>query len=425
MSSIFPPVVCAWLAIGAIGCDSELRECAPSNVPEGRVDACLRSVFKVDNVRYLEVSGVVRRGEGAVSGAVVRVEPFDPGAGLRPGAIAVTNEAGQYGPIPFAPYRYSVSARLDRDVIAIHDLGYRHFEPTIEADASFGRTWSWPLDVRLVRPIAPDHALAFFVSGDDTYGVRGDLDAGLTVAARDFTGRFTLHAIEYVRGSDLSSATAYGRVEGSGTASGPAFVPLDLVPLDPKSFADVNLRPIAPAGFTAGDIEIIVAYSLTSYGPLTTLVPGVTKRFPFLPSTYHIAYRAVARAPSGATTASGVAAFDPFAKDVRIELPKSVHEVVSPSDGSMSGSDGSLVVSGSGVLEHVLEGEGRTIRMIGRGGAMRLPDLAALGAEPPKGRYTWRVRSYPKVSFPENLSGANGRRFQPVATSAPRAITFE
>jgi hypothetical protein len=425
MKAIVPHLVLAWLATGASGCDSELRECSPSEAQGSQVDACLRSVFKVDNVRYLEASGVVRRGERGVAGAVVRVEPFDLGAGLGPSVTTVTNEAGQYGPIAFVPYRYTLSVRLERDVIAVRDLAYRYFEATIEAEGTSDRPWSWPLDVRLTRPVAPDHALAFFVSGDGTWAVRGDVERGLFVEAREFTGKFTLHAIEYSRGTDLSSATAYGRIDGNGSASGSSFVTLDLVPLDPKSFGDVNLQPIVPPGFTTSEIEIIVAYSPTSYGRLTTLTAGVTKRFPFLPSTYHIAYRASARANDGATVNSGVVPFDPFAKDVRIALPSSVHAVVSPADGTMARPDASLVTSGNGVLEHVLDGEDRTIRIVGRGGAMALPDLSALGLDPPRGRYTWRVRSYPKVSFVENLSGPNGRRFQPVATSAPRTITFE
>jgi hypothetical protein len=409
----------------SIGCDSELRECAPSDVAGARVDACLKSTFKIDQARYLEASGVVRRGESGVPGAVLRIEPFGSGATI--GANAVTNRAGEYGPIPFVPFRYDVMARVDRDVIAVHDLAFRYFEPTIETDApSFTSAWSLPVRINLKQPLAEGRALTFFVSGDATYAVSGSVSAGLTIASKDFSAPFTLHAIEHAASGDLATATAYGRVEGRGAADAPAFVTLDLVPLDPKSFADVVLSPIAPAGFSPSEIDVIVAYSGTSYSRLTTLAPGVSKRVPFLPSVFYIAYRATGRSPDGATVVTNVVPFDPFAKDVRVELPSSRHVVVSPAPNALVSPSDPLVVNGTDILEHVLDGEGRTIRLLGRGGdPMQLPNFEALGATAPKGDYTWRVRSYPKAAFIENLSGPDARRFQPVATSAPRRIQFQ
>jgi len=421
----FVYVAAAVMALSEVGCDSELDTCAFGAPPGASRDVCLASTFQVDTPRYLEIAGVVRRGENGVPGAVLRVAPFVRGAGPTPSARVVANPAGEFGPIPFVPFRYELWARLDRDVVAVRDLGYRYFEPTLETEtATFDRAWSIPVQVTLSRPLAPQRTVTFFVSGERTYSVSGSLEQGLVVRARDFSAAFTLHAIEHEAGADLATATAYARVDGHGSANGRALVTMDLAPLDPKLTGEVTLQPVVPAGFRPGPVAIEVAYSATSRGPLTTVLPGVSKRVPFLPFVFTISYRATATADDGATLVGALTAFSPLAEKNEVVLLAGTHTVISPASGAVLSPSDPLVVSGSDVLEHVLDGEGRTIRILGRGGETTVPELEQLGLPAPKGEYVWRVRSYPKASFVESLNGPNGRTFQPVAISAPRRLTF-
>lgn len=417
------------LTMAVLGCDSsEFDGCSDAALePGANVERCPRSIFGVrkDGERAFEVAGVVRRGENPVAGAVVHIAPSSPAL---PGAAVTTstNEAGLFGLIPAVALRYDLITRMDRDVIAMHNLAYRNVQPTLEVDSAgpprFDRAFRVPVEVRLLRPVAPGRAIALFADGEHTLGVTGNVTDGVSILLDEYASAFKLHVVVYEAGSDLASATDYGAFEGFGTANDKIFAQVPLDALLPANYGEVTVQPVLPEGFTVTSITARVGYSRTSYAPLTTLEPGVKKRVAALPFAQYSSYRVVARRADGASITSGEIGFDLFARtpqkpELDVSIPAGLGPaILAPGD--------ELAGDGKGVLEHVFEGEGRSLRVITTAGAFRLPDLTRLGLPAPFGPYTWRVRSYEDVPFAEYLGGIEPRRYRTVGISPARSIVF-
>lgn len=416
-----------------LACDSRDHEqCSfvedPAVTSGARQGKCQPSVVNIDYKNWREVSGIVRRGESGVAGALVRVEPSEGFLGEAKARVSstLTDAAGFFGPMPGAALRYDISFRADQDVLIYRGATTRFIQPAFDASgassSTSSRSWVGRLDVQLDAPLADSETITFFASGN-AIDVVGDLDRGISLIGSEYTFPATLHAVVHDKNGDLSTAKAYGKVDVVAKADSPALARLAFKSIEESKETKVTVA--APPGYTAQAAEILVGYSRTSYRVLTTIPIGVTKRLPVIPNHGYYAYRVRAFLPDGAVSDSGEKFFDLFSSENKIELPRApVAE--KPTEGAVLASSDRLEARGQGIFEHILVPKkgGGTIQLVTSGAEAALPDLTTLGASPPKGEYSWRVRCYPDVRFVDGLGGADARRFPAVGTSAPRSVVF-
>lgn len=397
----------------------------PSPSSGAREGKCKPSVVAIPDGRWRDVVGIVRRGESGVAGAIVRIEPTEGFLGERGGRVAstMTDGAGFFGPLSSAALRYDISVRAGDDVLVYRGAAGRYLEPFFEASSSTpARSWLGRLDVQLEQPLPEGRAVTFFATGK-ALAVVGDLERGIGLVGSDYTFPATVHAVVYEKDGDLSTASAYGKVDVIANPDVPQLARLSFEPI--KEFRETKVTVSAPGGYTPRLAEVLVGYSRTSYAPLATIPIGVTRRLPVIPNHGYHAYRVRASLPDGAVSDSGEKFFDIFSSENKIELPL-VPRADAPSAGASLASSDRLEARGKGLLEHVLvpkRGAG-TIRVVTREPVASLPDVAELGASPPRGEYSWTVRSYPEIRFVDGFGGSDGARFFAVGISAPRSIVF-
>ncbi|MBX3225461.1 MAG: hypothetical protein KF795_33455 [Labilithrix sp.] len=441
MSTLARTLTLIVLTSTLVGCDSssELDECvypedgtrgaADEPVTSGRRRRCPSSVFTPEDVRAREVFGVVRRGEGFVSGALVRAEPtpgFEMGSGAIP-TTAVTDGVGFFAGLRPSSYRYDLLVKLDRpgasdpDVLVYRGLAGRYVEPSIEGPLTAARAWTARVDVALDRAVPAGHSVAFFANGFGVYGVTGDLTAGLTVSGATYSLPATLHVVEFETAGGLAAATAYGTASVTADAGRARLVSIALQPI--PFFVEPMLVAEAPVGFSPVKIDVAFSFSRTSGGTLASAAAGSSPRLPIIPNAGYT-YRARAT-KDGVSSDSGEISFDVLLPRTEIELP-SPPAIVSPAEGEARGARETLLVDGDGVFEHVLvpESVGPTIRIVAGQREAALPDVTTLGATAPAGAYVWTVRSYPKARFAEELAGLDARRNRPMTVSRPRSIVL-
>ncbi|HVH41493.1 MAG TPA: hypothetical protein VM925_04090 [Labilithrix sp.] len=418
------------MTLSLVGCDSssEFEGCVNSDDPAAasgsREKQCPPSTFLTEDFRAREVTGVVRRGEGVVAGAFVRVDPWADLPNTHPSNVssAVSDDVGVFT-LRLAPLRYDLSVRFDDNVLVFRGLGARYFDPSIEGTSPLpGRAWTGRVDVRLERPVADGHTLAFFASGDGVFGVTGDLETGLSVLVRSYTTPAKLHVVEYETTGGLEKATAYGKTEVIVDAGVVRLATFPLAPI--TTFAEPRFVATAPPGLAPATVDVIIGFTRTSDARLATLPIGVSRKLPIIPDAGYTC-RARGTGPDGAVSDTGETGFDVYRAETAIELP-SPPVARWPLDGETRGPAEMLAVDGEGVFEHILVPQtgGPSVRLMTSDPDVALPDVRSLGAAPAIGPYTWTVRAFPTAHFVEALSGVDSRRYRPVGISAPRTIVL-
>jgi hypothetical protein len=426
------PTLLLFLIPSFAACDrsSEYAACVyaddPASASGSRDSACPESVFWSVDGRWAQLNGTVRRGEDGVPNAIVSVEPS-------PGLVtyakdapkrSVSNAVGLYGPLRNVAHRYDMTVKLETDVMVFRGVVSPFFDPNIESNTSTpARGWRSTLEVQTEAPVPADHALAFFASKTDALTVEGDVEHGVSLICSTFDASATIHAVEYVRGQDLSSAVGYAKADVAVSAGGTRIVRFRLEPI--TRFGETRIKVAPPSGFDVpSSVDVLMAYSRTSGALLTTMQPGVVKKLPLIPDVSSYGYRVRAARPDGAISQSGEGGVDALSKENLVSLiePPIAR---SPAAGATVGLDEPFMVTGAGVLEHIFvpEGGGSTIRIITTDGDARLPTFGSVGATPPVGKWSWSVRSYPKVHSVKDFTSLS-RRYESFGASEPRVITF-
>lgn len=400
----------AFVALSALACDtaSVYEDCtSPAKLGSGE-ERCVPSLFNKEDERAREVDGFVSTGMEHVTNVLVRVGDLE----------STTDTAGLYH-IPDAPFRYDVVARLDQDVVAYHEVGYRFLDIAVDRDVA-PRVWSSRVRLSVENPPPPGHAFAFFVAGDNVMNVTGSLADGLVVTFRDFEEDVKLHVVAYPEAAGIVGAVAKGEVDVHVRANQDIVARVTLDPLDQGHATTFDAT--MPSGFVPGDCEILLDFgSLTSQASVTHVALGASIALPLMPAgAWTVRLRATR---DGAVAASGNIVFAPGTRvDMRLFDPP---QPVAPApDGVATG--GVVTATGTGVFEHLLvpEGGGRTIHVITTANDAAVPDLTKLELPPAHGRYTWTVRSFPDFSFVDQLSGIFPRLVRAQSESAPRTIVI-
>ena len=100
---------------------------------------------------------------------------------------------------------------------------------------------------------------------------------------------------------------------------------------------------------------------------------------------------------------------------------------MTPAEGATIEAGQTVSAVGRGILEHVFEPAtpgAPAVRIVGTSMDTTLPDLEALAVDKGTGNYTWTVRRFSTMTAPDNIWGADARRYRPVAISAPRQLVF-
>ncbi|MBX3228914.1 MAG: carboxypeptidase regulatory-like domain-containing protein [Labilithrix sp.] len=428
-----------FVASFAIACDSasEHEGCidpADRSKPGPDPSQCPRSTFPEQGFRALEVSGIVRRGEDPVAGAQVHVTPAPDTTTLAgsPPFDTTSDVAGFFRVASSVPKRYDLSFRLPGgldgrdDVLVYRSVGGRYLEPHLDLPVrTLATAWVARVDVRLATPLAAGQALRFLAAGDGVVGVTGDAASGLFVHTTRYTATATLHAIAYDAARGLNSATAYAKVDVITDAANPKVLALHLEPLTGERPTPTFELEEAPPGFVPGDVVVRIGVGRTSDAVLVSIPWGTTTSLAPIPNQ-SFTYQLRATRADGAISDSGETGFDIGAlTKIKLVAPP---EVTAPADGATIGPGDLLGAGGPGVIEHVFEpasATGAGMHIVQRlGPETPLPDPRPLGVSTLAGTYTWTVRSFPNLTWVENVWGPDGRRYRPFAISPPRTITI-
>jgi hypothetical protein len=408
------------------GCDKSdaFPDCTVPSDPSAtrRIDACPSSFFDTTTIpAWRDVSGQVWRGEIGVEGAVVRVSPVVAPA---PAAlVATTGPEGFFGPVHDVDLRYDVTVRAAPDILRLQGLTLRNVAPAFDGPHDRAAGYSKILLPQIDPPVAADHTIAFYATGTTAFGIAGDLEHGLTLVDSAYEASATIHAVEYVRGKDFLSATAYGNAQIVATAAAPELVSIHLAPV--TTYIEHTLD-VTPPGGSKTSAELLLVFSRSSLARSANAPLGTKIQLPILPgSTAGFAYHIVATAPDGTVldSAEKFISSDPVEN---VSLSKAP-ELVAPADGASIDATATLSVSGSGLFVHAFrpsDGSAGTIRVVTSNATTTLPDFAAVGAAPPKGAYVWTVRAFPGLTFPENFTGIDAGRYDASATSKPRTVVL-
>jgi hypothetical protein len=408
-------------AVSACNSSHEFDGCDYAENPTGvsRVDKCPKSIFEPGTIPWRDINGVIWQGDNGVAGAVIAVD-------TRTGAPAqtISSANGYFGPIKDVAVNYDLTARVGKDVIAIRGMTTRYPAPSLDLPAHApAAAWVKRINLQLAAPLPEGHAVAFFVTGGNSYGAVGDLEHGVSIVDKDYAGGVTIHAVEYEKGKDLSTASAYGKADAFVSAATPQLVSLRLDPI--TSFPETLVTASLPPGMSADTAEITINYSRSSSAVLTTMKLGEKRKLPLIPNVGSYAYRIRASSPDGATSDSGQQFLNVYAPETKAELV-APPVVDSPADGASMAVTDPLGAHAPGILEHVLVAEGGSpsIHVVAMNQSVRLPSFAAVGADVPHGKYTWVVRSFPKLDAVDQVGGQDARRYDPIGISAPRTIVF-
>jgi hypothetical protein len=388
-----------------------------------RIRVCPPSEFDTSQVPgWRDVSGQVWRGEIGISGAIVQTSPTNPTSTSGPTQVTATESNGFFRPIHGVDLRYDLTVRSDLDVLTVRDVALRYVQPSFDGPPDRVDGFRKTILPQVDPPVAPDHAVAFFATGTTAFGIEGDLEHGVTLIDSAYDAPATIHAVEYVRGKDFLSATAYGNSQMVVSAATPQVVSIHLAPV--TDYATHTLDFAAPPSFKTS-AELFVAFSRSSFARAENVPVGSAFRLPILPgSSAGISYRVVSTGPDGSLVDSGEQFFspDPHTQVVTATIP----DVLSPAENAIVDGTTSLSASGEGVFVHLLRStaNGSTIRVVTTHAVTNLPDLSSLGLPTPKGEYEWTVRTVPDLKFVESYSGVDAGRYDTSAISKPRKVVF-
>ena len=443
-------VVCVPLTLAALipACNraDEFESCV--DTPDAgassaaRVGRCPTSIFLKVDQSYRDISGRVWAGENGVE-AAIHVEGTDGFGSTKSFAPldVMTDTVGNYATIRNVPFAYDLTASFGSQLLTIRGLGGRFFEPTLDdpfpahvkggpfsLDPPLMRVFSSHVDLLLAEPLPAGKSLAFFTLGDTVEPVSGDLATGITIASTTFTAPTTLYVFAYDTGSDLSSATAYGKVAITVTSGGSTLATVTLADLVATDLPTPTVNITGPAGYAFSSLDVIAVYSRLSRAYIGSLRPGVAQKVPLFHDSLYTAYRLLLKAADGATIDSGVIGFAIYDPATAIAMETILPPVVAaPESGATVALTDPFVVSGAGVYEHTFApqgtGSGPTIHVLTASGDTHLPAFSG-NSTVPHGAYTWTVRAFPKSTQVTGVSGRDSRRGQPSATSAPRTIVF-
>ena len=425
--------------LGSVACDtaSENEGCVDPNdrsKPGSDPSQCRRSTFSAQDFRARDVSGIVRRGEDPVVGASVRVAPSPHSSTLRdaPPVDTNTDVAGFFRVAGGVPALYDLTFKLPNgvnrrdDLLVYRDVAARYLEPQLEVPGrTLARSWIGRVDPRFDTPVAEGLAILFLASGEGIAGSTGDLASGLSVHMASFTRKATIHAIAYTPALGLNSATGYGSADVTSDAGATKVVNLHLDPITAERPTPTFELDAPPPGFVPGNIDVRIGVGRTSDALLVSIPWGTRVSLAPIPNQ-GFTYQVRATRADGAIADSGETGFDIGGlSKVKLVPPP---EVIGPEAGATIGAGDLLLAGGPGIIEHVFEPtvpNGDTLDIVMRmGPETPLPDAKAVGVTALTGTYTWTVRSYPNLTFVEQVWGADGRRFRPFAISAPRTVVL-
>lgn len=399
----------------AVACDSAsvYEDCASEEAIGTGEPRCLPSKFLQENARAREVAGFVSYGIERVEDAVVHVADS-------PGTTGTTNAAGLYR-LPFAPFRYDITARFPEDVVTYRGAAFRFLDIALEREVPV-RAWTARVTLTLSGGPRPGHAFAFFASGN-VVGLRGGLVDGLVVSSRSFDIAARIHVVEYPEEVGLAGATAKGSVDIRTNAGGAAAAHVELAPTLETHTTTFAASP--PPGFVAGDVDVILDFGTRMSEALARRVPlGATIALPAMADARWTARLRATR--DGAVASSGRRLFAP-GEEVTLSL-FAPPEPIAPADGGTADA-GVLSARGTGVFEHVLVpldagDQGRTLHVLTASNDAVVPNAGAVGLPPASGRYAWTVRAFPDFTFVDSISGIDVRLYRAVSASSPRTIVL-
>lgn len=439
------------LLLALAGCDrsgsvDECRAASKLSTPGASAGLCPESVFEIKDTTYRHLTGKLYAGENVVPDAIVRMEPSAGWRGdLATSATVTTDLGGAYAMRVEAPLHYDLTTVVGGSVLAARSLRFRYFEPTVDVpfpafsqgapfdlSAKVDTAFRSHLDVIVETPLAGGQKLAFFAAGANAISVHGDVEQGLTLVGTSFQTAATIYAVAYDGAGDLATATSFARADVQATSGQKELVRLAFAPITRSQ--DITLDAKLPTGFAVSSVDLIVSFSRTSRGYLTTLVPGVKKRVPNFVDVEgeYIAYRVLARAEDGRQLDSGIVGFAGPSNEGDVPLTADLSTLAAPVQlapitNTVIGVEATLEASGTGTLEHTLTpdgGTGPTLHIITAPGTTSLPSFAALGVVPPTGAYVWTIKAYPRSTTTEQLGGRDGRRYQPTVSAPARSIVF-
>lgn len=444
--------------VGAAGCEHpSYEECTytddPASTSGARRDKCAPSQFVITTTDWRDVAGQVLRGENGVNSAVIRVEPTDEYAsetkgGLR--TILTTDAGGFFGPIRNVSLRYNASFRDGSDILLYRGVSGRYMFPSFDPKpgaARFAKAYSAGFAPVLTGPLLGDSqtlpankALTFFATGEKAYDIIGSYaDGSLKILGSEYSYPATIHALLHDAGGDLTTATAYAKVDLRVVANTTASVNLVFAPIPEIKETKAVLSATSSPLYIPGSIELTVGYSRTSSRKVGVVEMNKMTRIPAFPNHVYVTYRARVEASDGSVSDSGEMGFNIFQEENAIALPPAP-VILEPANGSTVQPNDrrtTLLASGSkgGLYEHILvpmtspsltgqTTETGSVRIFTSSPTTPVPDLHALGATPTTGEYTWSVRAYPAIRVPEALGGFDGRRFLAFGVSSPRTLRF-
>lgn len=399
-------------SVAVAACDSAkvYEDCASEGKLGSGEERCMVSTFPSEDVWARNTVGFVSYGIERVPNAIVRID----------GMSATTDASGFYR-FDSAPFRYDVTARLDKDVIAFQGAAYRFLDLAVERDVPI-RGWTSRVALTVPGAPRPGNALAAFVSGD-IVGATGDVASGVVVASRTFDTSVKVHVVEYPIAAGLTGAVGKGMAEVRVQGNGVSAATVTLEPVEKREAA--SFVADVPSGFTAEEAEVLLDFGNLFSQSLVRKVPLRTRID--LPVMNDAKWTVRVRATrDGAVASSGRLPFAPR-EDIRLTLFDPPAPVAPAADGVAQ--NGVVVASGKGVFEHVLvpldgAGGGVTLHLATASPEAHVPDLVALGLPPATGRWSWTVRHFPDFEFVEALSGMDARLYRAVSASSPRSVVL-
>lgn len=409
-AALFLPV---FVVMSAVGCDSAsvYEDCTREPQNSG-TERCFPSTFNTEDPGARQSAGIVsmdlERQEN------VRVAMNDD---------VTTTDVGGFYRFPNTPFRYDVSARLEKDVIAFNSVANRFMDLAVERK---GPMRAYVAKVALTVPVAPrpGNTLAFFATGEDVIDVSGTIETGLEVQTRQFDNdKVVLHVVEYPIDKGLAGAVAKGRSRIRVRAGE---IMSAVVPLEPVLETKVSMfraNPEPPPGFVLEELDILLDFGSRLSQRFVTKVPYDTKFGLPMMKGAGWTVRGKATRSDGAIASIGLRLFTPGdTTDLALYTPPAAERNEGTTLFARS-------AQGKGVFEHVLtpapgSADDRIIHVISATQAAHVPDLTRLDLPPAKGEYTWTVRVFPDYTFVDEVSGIDRRLFTSSSTSAPKTIVL-
>lgn len=405
------------------GCDS--RESTHAKSDGGRDRPV--SIFPSEDPVARQIQGVVLLGTEPVTNASIRLEPssgtpWEVRLSGEPDPFLVSTDLGGHYRFASGPIPYDLAVRKDREVVVFRGLSHRFFDPSLGHDATV-RGFTGAIAATTDPAPAPGNAVAFMIEGENARALSGD--AGSLVATfRRFDTIVTLRAIEYVpspagapAAGGLAGAVRSGKVNVLVHDGGAAVAVVPTVHETAATVNDIRFIVRPPAGFALTAVEVVMDFGLrTAARTVATVAAGTPLRLAIVAEARYFARVRAAR--DGATSDSGLQAFDPALPSMALTLPPPLPEAAYHGGGFS-------VATTKGVVEHVLVPAGPggvSLRLATAAATATLPDLEGLGVPRLRGTYSWTVHHFATLQHVDDLGGEDGRVVNPVSVTPPRLI---